>query len=95
MIDMRFITPLDTEIIHWACRHHRLVVTVEENVLAGGAGSAVNRVVLETDSPPSVLNLGLPDVFVEHGPVDVLLARYGLDAAGITAAIARKRSSGR
>jgi len=66
---------------------HELIVTLEENVIAGGAGSGVNEWLLANDLNIRVINLGLPDYFVEHGATQQLLADCGLDAAGIIKAI--------
>ncbi len=65
-------------------------MTLEENVVAGGAGSAVNEALMAAGDRVPVLNLGLPDAFVEHGKPAELLAECGLDAAGIEAAIRRR-----
>jgi 1-deoxy-D-xylulose-5-phosphate synthase len=64
-------------------RGHELLVTVEENVLSGGAGAAVNALLHARRQAVPVLNIGLPDAFVEQGPRDELLALCGLDEAGI------------
>jgi 1-deoxy-D-xylulose-5-phosphate synthase len=87
VVNMRFVKPLDTEMILAMARSHALVVTVEENALAGGAGSAVNEVLHGAGVPVHVLNLGIPDHFIEHGEHQLQLAECGLDAAGITASI--------
>jgi 1-deoxy-D-xylulose-5-phosphate synthase len=82
--NMRFIKPLDEVLIRELASSHELLVTVEENAVTGGAGSAVAEV-LQGKVP--LLQLGLPDRFIEHGMPDKLLADCGLDAAGIAAAI--------
>jgi 1-deoxy-D-xylulose-5-phosphate synthase len=82
--NMRFIKPLDEALIRELASSHDLLVTVEENVVTGGAGSAVAEV-LHGSVP--LLQLGLPDRFIEHGTPEKLLADCGLDAAGIAAAI--------
>jgi 1-deoxy-D-xylulose-5-phosphate synthase len=75
---------------------HDLVVTVEENVAMGGAGSAVAEALCADGLGTPVLMLGLPDAFVEHGDPQQLLADCGLDAAGIVRAVrARLERSGR
>ena len=66
---------------------HPLIVTVEENALQGGAGSAVNEVLLKLGTDNRILNLGIPDKFINHGDHQQQLAECGLDAAGILAAI--------
>jgi 1-deoxy-D-xylulose-5-phosphate synthase len=67
--------------------NHRLIVTVEENALQGGAGSAVNEVLLAQGADNRILNLAIPDRFISHGSHQQQLAECGLDAAGIIAAI--------
>ncbi|TVP43770.1 MAG: 1-deoxy-D-xylulose-5-phosphate synthase [Halomonas sp.] len=86
-INMRSIKPLDREAILHAADEHELLVTLEENVIAGGAGSAVNEFLHAEGVQVEVLNLGLPDAFVEHGTPAQLLADCQLDAAGIEGAI--------
>ncbi|WP_404299317.1 1-deoxy-D-xylulose-5-phosphate synthase [Halomonas sp.] len=86
-LNMRSIKPLDREAVLAAAADHDLLVTLEENVVAGGAGSAVNELLLAEGVQVAVLNLGLPDVFVEHGKPAELLAECGLDAKGIEASI--------
>lgn len=92
VVDMRFIKPLDEDLIRSLAQQHALVVTVEENVVAGGAGSAVNEYLLANDFRVPVLNLGLPDRFMEHGRVPAMLASVGLDKEGIVGAIRKKLS---
>jgi 1-deoxy-D-xylulose-5-phosphate synthase len=88
--DMRFIKPLDTALVEQLARQHDLLVTLEENTVAGGAGSAVNEWLLANDFGIPVLNLGLPDTFMAHGRVPEMLACAGLDRDGIIAAIRDK-----
>lgn len=90
VVDMRFVKPLDEELIRSLAQKHGLLVTIEENVIAGGAGSAVNEFLLANDFRISVLNLGLPDRFMEHGRVPDMLASAGLDADGIVHAVRNK-----
>ena len=87
LADMRFVKPLDSALIRELATTHDHLVTVEENALAGGAGSAVAEAlaVMGLDTP--IRHLGLPDRFVEHGDHATLLARCGLDAAGMEASI--------
>ena len=85
--DMRFVKPLDRGLIQTLAQTHDLLVTVEENAVAGGAGEAVAEVLTELGLSKPILHLGLPDRFVEQGEPAVLLARIGLDAAGIETAI--------
>jgi 1-deoxy-D-xylulose-5-phosphate synthase len=86
-INMRSVKPLDRDAVLHAADEHELLVTLEENVIAGGAGSAVNELLNAEGVQVEVLNLGLPDAFVEHGTPAELLRDCGLDAAGIEAAI--------
>ena len=85
--NMRFVKPLDTQLIAELSASHDLLVTVEENAVMGGAGSAVNEWLLAQGIKLPVLNLGLPDIYVEHAKPAEMLAECGLDAAGIEAAI--------
>jgi 1-deoxy-D-xylulose-5-phosphate synthase len=85
--NMRFVKPLDEELILQLARSHELLVTVEENVVHGGAGSAVLECLHRRHVEPQVLQLGLPDIFVEHGDPGILLADVGLNKDGIAAAI--------
>ena len=89
VVNMRFIKPLDREMVLSMARQHDLLVTVEENVLAGGAGSAVNEVLAAEACDCAVLNLGIPDRFIGHGDHAGQLSECGLDATGILAAISR------
>jgi len=83
VVNMRFIKPLDAAMVAQLARAHAVIVTVEENVTAGGAGSAVNEALAAAGLALPVVNLGLPDRHLPHGkPADVL-AQCGLDAAGI------------
>lgn len=89
-INMRSIKPLDRDTLLHAADEHELLVTLEENVIAGGAGSAVNELLNAEGVQVEVLNLGLPDTFVEHGTPNELLHDCGLDAEGIEAAIRQR-----
>ncbi|MDX5379427.1 MAG: 1-deoxy-D-xylulose-5-phosphate synthase [Halomonas sp.] len=86
-LNMRSVKPLDREAILAAAADHDLLVTLEENVVSGGAGSGVNELLAAAGVQVDLLNLGLPDAFVEHGKPAELLAECGLDSAGIEAAI--------
>lgn len=88
--DMRFVKPIDENVICKAAGSHELVVTVEEHAVMGGAGSAVNEVLLRDGYRMPVLNLGLPDEFLEHGKPPDMRQKAGLDAAGIARAIHEK-----
>lgn len=93
VINMRFVKPIDEEQIRQAAGSHALIVTVEENAIMGGAGSAINEFLHANHIHIPVLNLGLPDLYLEHGAPNELLAECGLNAAGIEAAI-RKAAKG-
>jgi 1-deoxy-D-xylulose-5-phosphate synthase len=84
---MRFVKPLDADLIVRLAREHDALVTVEEGVLMGGAGSAVGEVLASAGIEIPLLHLGLPDVFLDHGDPAMLLAECGLDARGIVAAV--------
>ncbi|MBA4710054.1 1-deoxy-D-xylulose-5-phosphate synthase [Aquitalea aquatica] len=85
--DMRFVKPLDTALIRQLAEQHDYLVTVEENVIMGGAGSACGEALHAMGLQRPLLQLGLPDDYVEHGDPAVLLADCGLNAAGIEASI--------
>jgi len=85
--NMRYVKPLDEELVLRLAREHILLVTVEENVIQGGAGSAVAECLAQHGISMPILHLGLPDVFIEQGEPAKLLAACGLDAAGVVAAI--------
>ena len=87
LIDMRFIKPLDIQLIEHLCQDHALVVTLEENAVAGGAGSAVSEHLHSKGISVPVLHLGLPDAFLAHGKPADLLAQCGLDSKGIEQSI--------
>ena len=85
--NMRFVKPLDLDLVLRLARDHDGLVTVEENVVAGGAGSAVAEALAAAGVGVSILHLGLPDAFPDHGDPALLLAQVGLDAKGIAASI--------
>ena len=87
VVNMRFVKPLDEELLLELAKSHDLFITVEENVLSGGAGSAVNNFLQAQRILMPVLNIGLPDRFIEQGTREELLAICGLDSQGITAQI--------
>jgi 1-deoxy-D-xylulose-5-phosphate synthase len=89
LVNMRFVKPLDTELIARLAATHEAIVTVEENVVAGGAGSGVAEALATLGIERRILHVGLPDEFVEHGSRGDNLAVAGLDQAGIERAIAR------
>ncbi|MGV3628440.1 MAG: 1-deoxy-D-xylulose-5-phosphate synthase [Betaproteobacteria bacterium] len=85
--NMRFVKPLDTDLVRELAAQHSLLVTIEENVIMGGAGSAVLESLQQQGCMVPVLQLGLPDRFIEQGDPAVQLASIGLDAKGIAASI--------
>jgi len=85
--NMRFVKPLDIELVRQLAANHELVVTVEEHQVMGGAGSAVCEALNGLGIERRVLLLGLPDRFIDHGDPAKLLSSVGLDAAGIQKAI--------
>jgi 1-deoxy-D-xylulose-5-phosphate synthase len=88
--NMRYVKPLDVALVAELARTHDAIVTVEEGCLMGGAGSAVLEALQAERIEIPVLQLGLPDVFVEHGDPVKLLAACGLDAAGIEQSILKR-----
>ncbi|MCL4501712.1 MAG: 1-deoxy-D-xylulose-5-phosphate synthase [Deltaproteobacteria bacterium] len=83
VVNARFVKPLDENLILTLAAKHGRVLTVEENVLAGGFGSAVLELLADHRLAVSVKRLGIPDIFVEHGSPAILRQKYGLDAEGI------------
>ena len=92
LVDMRFVKPLDEELISELAANHQLVVTVEESAVMGGAGSAVNEFLAQTSTPIQTLNLGLPDRFLEHGKPFEMLDEINLNCEGIIQAIKNKQN---
>jgi 1-deoxy-D-xylulose-5-phosphate synthase len=87
LVDMRFIKPIDTELIKQLAQTHDAFVTVEEGAIMGGAGAAVTEVFSKEAIVKPLLILGLPDQFIDHGDVNQLLAEFGLNANGILSSI--------
>jgi 1-deoxy-D-xylulose-5-phosphate synthase len=83
LVNMRFVKPLDSELVLSMARTHSLLVTVEENAVAGGAGSGVNELLAAAGQIVHLLNIGLPDRFIAHGSREDCLAMAALDGAGI------------
>ena len=83
VIDMRFVKPIDEKAIINACRDHQYIITVEDNVILGGAGSCVNEVINKHNLNNQVLNLGIPDEKIPHGNQDEIMAELLLDEEGI------------
>ena len=90
VVNMRFIKPLDRKLIRDLASSHKLLVTLEENAISGGAGSAVLEVISDYDLKCQTLCLGLPDEFVEQGSQEELRKKYGLNAASIAKSIEKK-----
>jgi 1-deoxy-D-xylulose-5-phosphate synthase len=91
--NMRFIKPLDVELVRQLARDHDYLVTVEEGAIMGGAGAAVAEALAAEGIVKPLLMLGLPDKFIDHGDTALLLKSAGLDGAGIVASI-RERFAG-
>ncbi|MBP8150051.1 MAG: 1-deoxy-D-xylulose-5-phosphate synthase [Limnohabitans sp.] len=90
VVNMRWVKPLDVELLAQIAQTHERLVTVEEGCIMGGAGSAVGEALHQLNLQRAVLHLGLPDTFIEHGDPAKLLALQGLDAAGIESAIRQR-----
>ncbi len=90
VVNMRFVKPLDAELVQRLAEEHELLVTVEENTVQGGAGSAVAECLVQHGIEIPLLHLGLPDSFIEQGEPAQMLIDCGLDAAGLVAAISSK-----
>ena len=89
-VNMRFIKPLDRELLLELARSHHGLVTLEDNALMGGAGSAIAELLAGEGISISTLHLGLPDAYLDHASREDLLAQSGLDVAGVRAAILRR-----
>jgi 1-deoxy-D-xylulose-5-phosphate synthase len=87
VVDMRWVKPLDEAKVKELAEQHELLVTLEENVIAGGAGAGVNEFLIANNLPSNLLNLGLFDAFIDHGTHEKQLSLEGLDASGIERAI--------
>jgi 1-deoxy-D-xylulose-5-phosphate synthase len=83
LVNMRFIKPLDEEMIFALAATHEALITVEENVVPGGAGSAVNEVLVAAGIQMPILNCGIPDRFIEHGSREDCLKAAGLDSESL------------
>lgn len=92
VVNMRFVKPLDRERVIDLALRHELLVTVEENTIQGGAGSAVAETLMQEGITTHLLQLGLPDRFVDQGDTSELLADCGLDAQGILSAVESRLS---
>ena len=89
LVNMRFIKPLDEELVLTLAARHRALITIEENAVLGGAGSAVVELLAAEGLSLPLLQLGIPDRFIAHGSREGCLAAAGLDAAGLRASIER------
>ena len=90
VVDMRWVKPMDTKTIETLAGEHDLLVTLEDNAISGGAGSGVNEYLVEQHLVVGVLNLGIPDAFIEHGAPEEQHEWIGLDSLGIESAIRAK-----
>ena len=93
VVNMRWVKPLDTDLLLRMAATHSALVTVEEGAIMGGAGSAVSEALQAAGVTLPVLHLGLEDAFIEHGEPGKLMALQGLDAVGIEAAIIQRFAS--
>ncbi len=89
LVNMRFVKPLDEAMVLAIAGRHRAIVTIEENAVMGGAGSAVGETLAAAGIQIPMLQIGIPDKFIEHGSRDSCLAAAGLDLAGLTASVDR------
>ncbi|WP_233078356.1 1-deoxy-D-xylulose-5-phosphate synthase [Rheinheimera soli] len=87
LVDMRFVKPLDQQLLTELSKTHSHFVTIEDNALMGGAGSAVNEYCIAEQLPVKLLNIGLPDIFIKHGTQEQIYAELGLDCVGIQAKV--------
>ncbi len=90
VVNMRFIKPLDRELVLAVAAQHEGLVTIEDNVVAGGAGSGVGELLNAEGVLRPILHLGLPDSYQHHASREDLLAEAGIDAAGIRAAVLKR-----
>ncbi|MEP7044436.1 MAG: transketolase C-terminal domain-containing protein, partial [Dokdonella sp.] len=90
LVNMRFVKPLDAALLLELAASHAALVTIEDNAIAGGAGSGVAELLAAHGESAQMLHLGLSDTFLEHAGREELLAGEGLDAAGIENAVRRR-----
>ena len=95
LINGRFVKPIDEDAVRDACRDHVLIVTLEENVSAGGYGEKVLDFMNRSDLHNAFLSIAIPDAYVEHGNVELLKQEIGIDADSITDKICQKLAGGR
>lgn len=89
LVNVRFVKPLDEACIEELCQTHSLIVTLEENVLNGGFGEIVTRFINGLDYQGKILNIGVPNFYLEHGAVELLRKECGLDAESIVKKVSR------
>jgi 1-deoxy-D-xylulose-5-phosphate synthase len=87
LVNMRFVKPLDEELIISIATRHRAIVTIEENAIMGGAGSGISEVLAANGSLLPTLHIGIPDRFIEHGTRETCLVAAGLDLAGLSSSV--------
>jgi len=93
VVDMRFVKPLDQSMINDIAASHEFIVTIEENAIQGGAGSGVNEYLAAAGYRGLLLNLGVPDAFIEPDKPENMLSACGLDIEGIVARISAHREA--
>jgi 1-deoxy-D-xylulose-5-phosphate synthase len=89
VVNLRFVKPLDEDLLLEIAARHGAIVTLEENVVAGGAGSAIGELLAAQDIQVCLLHIGIPDRFIEHGSREDCLQLAGLDTASLTVTIER------
>jgi 1-deoxy-D-xylulose-5-phosphate synthase len=87
VVNMRFVKPLDENLVLKVAARHRALITLEENVVAGGAGSAIGELLASEGLAMPLLHIGIPDRFIEHGSREDCLAAAGLDYASVAATV--------
>ena len=90
LVNARFIKPIDEEMVRYLAQNHKLIVTMEENVLSGGLGEKVREFADREKLPVNVLTVAIPDEYVEHGNVDILKKEIGIDEASIVEKILKE-----
>ena len=90
LINARFVKPIDEEMLGQVCKDHKLLVTMEENVLSGGYGEKVRDYTDSLKTRAQVLNIAIPDEYVEHGNVDLLKQEIGIDADSVVKKVMTK-----
>lgn len=94
VVNMRFVKPLDEEMLRQLATSHDLLVTIEENAIMGGAGTAIHEYLSTEGIETPIMHLGLPDHFIDHGKHEELLASCGLDSDGIIRAVQKRQAGG-